>query len=184
VFHEQAREASALKRPVSAAIKVRIGQQHFTAFIVSFREDPVVVEMEHLMVDAISSLKVSIWLQGGRVMAEGPTQAIRPIRTQSSMVLLFPYKQANRLKRHEEAAKVVYNPQLVGIIRNKVGFLFPTSWQDVFAIRMPRIGLISRASAALDCVGVWSHVVALAIPIKLHNTHATRVYPCSQRCHV
>jgi hypothetical protein len=42
-------------------------------------------------------------------MAEGPTQAIRPIRTQSSMVLLFPYKQANRLKRHEEAAKAVCN---------------------------------------------------------------------------
>lgn len=43
-----------------------------------------------------------------------------------------------------------------------------------------RSALILRASAALECVGVWSHVVALAIPIKLHNTHATRVYPCSQ----
>jgi hypothetical protein len=67
VFHEQAREASALKRPVSAAIKARIGRQRFTAFIVSFREDPVVVEMERLLVDAIPSWKGSIRLQGGGV---------------------------------------------------------------------------------------------------------------------
>lgn len=65
VFHEQAREASALKRPVSAAIKARIGRQRFSAFIVSFREDSVVVEMEHLMLDASSSWKGSIRLQGG-----------------------------------------------------------------------------------------------------------------------
>jgi hypothetical protein len=67
VFHEQAREASALKRPVSAAIKARIGRQRFSAFIVSFREDSVVVEMEHLMLDASSSWKGSIRLQGGGV---------------------------------------------------------------------------------------------------------------------
>jgi hypothetical protein len=42
-------------------------------------------------------------------MFEGPTQAIRPITTQSSMVLLFPYTQANRLERHEEASKAVCN---------------------------------------------------------------------------
>lgn len=109
VFHEQAREASALVRPVSAAIKARTGRQRFTAFIVSFREHPVTAGMERLMVDAISSWKGSIRLQGGRVMSGGPTQAIRLTRTQSSMVLLFPYKQANKLERHEEAAKAVCN---------------------------------------------------------------------------
>lgn len=65
VFHEQVREASALKRPVSAAIRARTGRQRFTAFIVSFREDSVVVKMEHLTVDASSSWKGSIRLQGG-----------------------------------------------------------------------------------------------------------------------
>jgi hypothetical protein len=40
-------------------------------------------------------------------MFGGPIQAVRPVRTQSSMVSLLPYKQANRLERHEEAAKVV-----------------------------------------------------------------------------
>lgn len=109
VFHEQVREASALKRPVSAAIRARTGRQRFTAFIVSFREDSVVVKMEHLTVDASSSWKGSIRLQGGREMSVGPTQAIKFIRIQSSMVLLFPYKQANRLERPEEAAKVVCN---------------------------------------------------------------------------
>jgi hypothetical protein len=109
VFHEQAREASALKRPVSAAIKAHTGRQRFTVSIVSIREYPVVAEMERLLVDAFPSWRGSIRLQGGRVMFAGPTQAIRPIRTQSSMVLLFPYKQANRLERHEEAANVVCN---------------------------------------------------------------------------
>jgi hypothetical protein len=109
VFHEQAREASALERPGSAAIKAHTGRQRFTASIVSIREYPVVAEMERLLVDTSPSWRGSIRLQGGRVMSGGPTQAIRPTRTQSSMVLLFPYKQANRLERHEEATKVVCN---------------------------------------------------------------------------
>jgi hypothetical protein len=73
VFHEQAREASALKRPVSVTIKAHTGRQRFTASIVSIREDPVVAEMERLLMDAFLSWRSSIRLQGGRVMFVGPS---------------------------------------------------------------------------------------------------------------
>jgi hypothetical protein len=65
VFHGQAREASAPKRPVSAPIKARMGRQRSTAFIFSFREHPVVAGMERLMLDAISSWKGSFGCRRG-----------------------------------------------------------------------------------------------------------------------